>query len=332
MKQVAEYGVEERDEVIIYKLKPGKLKLGYARFLKNLREVIREVKPDIVHEHNLHPHLIQLALWRSSIKYKLIAELHHPAVELDFLTQKLAMPFAVLALKLISKDVDMFIAHTLIEKDWLRSKGIPDEKISLIRFPAIPQRLLSYNIETEMLGDVLYLGRIVPRKGVHILIKALNIVKQHLNNIKATIVGPAEPGYLKELKNLAERLNLKNNVMFSGMIKEEEKYALIKSHKVLVLPSLKEYTPGILLEAQVLGVPVIATRGGAVHEMVLNGETGLLVKANDIYNLAKAIALLIENEDLRRNFSERAREWARRFTLESTITSLEETYKCVLRK
>jgi glycosyltransferase involved in cell wall biosynthesis len=116
------------------------------------------------------------------------------------------------------------------------------------------------------------------------------------------------------------------------MIKEEEKYALIKSHKVLVLPSLKEYTPGILLEAQVLGVPVIATRVGAVHEMVLNGETGLLVKANDIYNLAKAIALLIENEDLRRNFSERAREWARRFTLESTITSLEETYKCVLRK
>jgi len=47
--------------------------------------------------------------------------------------------------------------------------------------------------------------------------------------------------------------------MFLGMVKEEEKYTLIKSHKVLVLSSLKEYTPSILLEAQVLGVPVIAT-------------------------------------------------------------------------
>jgi len=330
MKQVVEYGVEERDGVIIYKLKPEKLKLGYARFLKNLKKVIREVKPDIVHEHNLHPHLIQLALWRSSIKYRLIAELHHPAVNLDFLTQKLAMPFAVLALKLISRDVDAFIAHTLIEKNWLRSKGIPDEKISLIRFPAIPQRLLSIDIRTEMLGDVLYLGRIVPRKGVHILIKALNIVKQHLSNIKATIAGPAEPGYLKELKNLTERLNLKNNVMFSGMIKEEEKYALIKSHKVLVLPSLKEYTPGILLEAQALGIPVIATRVGAVPEMLIENETGLLVQPNNEFELAKAIKTLLSDGITYQSFSKKAREFAKNFTVEKAVENIEKVYYNVL--
>jgi glycosyltransferase involved in cell wall biosynthesis len=330
MKQVTEYGVEERDGVTIYKLKPGKLKLGYARFLKNLREVIREVKPDIVHEHNLHPHLIQLALWRSSTKYRLIAELHHPAVNPDFLIQKLAMPFAVLALKLISKDVDVFVAHTLIEKDWLRSKGIPDEKISLIRFPAVPQRLLSMDIQAEILGDVLYLGRIVPKKGVHILIKALNVVKQRLSNIKATIAGPAEPGYLKELKSLIERLNLKNDVMFSGMIKEEEKYALIKSHKVLVLPSLKEYTGGVLLEAQALGVPVIATRVGAVPEMLIENETGLLVQPNNEFELAKAIETLLSNSMTHQSFSKKAREFAKNFTVEKAVENLEKVYYNVL--
>jgi glycosyltransferase involved in cell wall biosynthesis len=330
MKQVAEYGVEERDGVTIYNLKPGKLKLGYARLLKNLRKVIKEIEPDIIHEHNLHPHLIQLALWRGSIKYRLIAELHHPAVNPDFLMQKLAMPFAVLALKLISKDVDVFIAHTLIEKDWLRSKGIPDEKISLIRFPAIPERLLSIDIQTEMLGDVLYLGRIVPKKGVHILIKALKILKQLLGNFKVTIAGPAELGYLEELKNLVERFNLKNNIIFLGMIKEEEKYTLIKSHKVLVLPSLKEYTGGVLLEAQALGVPVIATKVGAVPEMLIENETGLLVKPNNEFELAKAIETLLSDSMMYQSFSRKAREFAKNFTVEKAVENLGKVYYNVL--
>jgi glycosyltransferase involved in cell wall biosynthesis len=328
MKQVSAYGAEERDGVIVYKLKPGRLRVSYARFLKGLKETLKKIRPEIVHEHNLHPHLFQLAKWKNSIGYGLVAELHHPAIELDFLIQRLAMRFAELGLKHVNKAVDMFVAHTMLEKEWLVSKGIPNDKIALVRFPAIPSKLLNYNVHSTYLSDVLYLGRIVHRKGVHVLIKALSIIKQHFSKIRANIAGPSDPLYLESLKTLVEKLGLRDNVSFTGIIKEEEKYTFIKSHRVVVLPSLKEYTGGVLLEAQALGVPVIATRVGAVPEMMLDGETGLLVKAGDPYELAKSIAMLIYNEDLRRNFSVKAREWAKKFALESSVTRLEGVYEC----
>jgi glycosyltransferase involved in cell wall biosynthesis len=327
MKQVSAYGVEERNGVVVYKLKPGRLRIGYARSLRGLKETLKEIRPEIVHEHNLHMHLFQLAKWKNDVDYRLIVELHHPTVEIDFLIQRLLMPFAELGLRYVSKAIDTFIAHTTLEKEWLISKGIPNDKVALVRFPVIPSKLLNYNVHQTDLGDVLYLGRIVHRKGVHVFIRALSITKQRCSKIRANIAGPSDPQYLENLKSLVRKLGLTDNVSFIGVIREEEKYTLIKSHKIVVLPSLKEYTPSVLLEAQALGVPVIATRVGAVPEMVLDGETGLLVKAGDPYELAKSITMLIENEDLRRHFSVKAREWAKKFTLESAVTRLEEVYK-----
>jgi len=66
--------------------------------------------------------------------------------------------------------------------------------------------------------------------------------------------------------------------------------------------------------------------------MVLDGETGLLVKAGDPYELAKSMTMLIENEDLGRRFSVKAREWAEKFTLESAVTRLEEIYRFTFSK
>jgi glycosyltransferase involved in cell wall biosynthesis len=332
MKQVSEYGVEERGGVIIYKLKPGKLRVGYARFLKGLKETVEEIRPEIVHEHNLHPHLFQLAKWKNDASYRLVAELHHPAVELDFLVQRLMMPFAELGLKLIGKAVDAFIAHTMLEREWLVSRGIPNGKIVLVRFPAIPSELLNYNVHSTSLGDILYLGRIVHRKGVHVLLKALNIVKQRSSKIKVGIAGPSDPQYLENLKILVKQLKLEDIVSFIGTVKEEEKYILIRSYKVVVLPSLKEYTPSVLLEAQALGTPVIATRVGAVPEMVGEEETGLLVEPNNELELAEAIEILLSNDALRSEFSRKAREFVKKFTIEKSAEKLERLYHGILNK
>ena len=330
-RQVSNYGVEKRDSVTIYKLKPGSVRIGYARILKKLKETIHEIKPEIVHSHNLHPHLFQLAKWKDGVGYELFAELHHPAVELDFTIQRLMMPFAVMMLRHASGIIDAFIAHTTLEKEWLISKGISSDKVTIIRFPAIRSELISYEGHSTNLGDIVYLGRIVHRKGLHVLLKALNILKDIFNTeFKASIAGPSDSRYMKFLKILVERLGLEDNVYIKGIIDEKEKYEFIKSHKILVLPSLKEYTGGILLEAQALSVPVIATRVGAVPEMMLDGETGLLVKPGDELELAKAIGVLLENEDLRLKFSRKAREFAKNFTVERAVYKLEKIYHDVI--
>jgi len=334
MKQVTEYGLEERDGVTIHKLKPGRLKIGYARFIKGLKENMEKIKPEIVHAHNLHPHLFQLAMWKDKLGYRLIAELHHPAVELDFLVQKLVMPLAVFGLKRINKAIDTFVTHTTLEREWLTLNGIPESKVETIRFPAVPSRVISYIISykgnLKNLSDIVYLGRIVYRKGLHVLLKALSEVKRSFNGIKADIAGPSDPQYLRSLKALVKQYRLEDNVYFVGVIDEGEKYDFIRSHKVLVLPSLKEYTPSILLEAQALGVPVIATKVGAVSEMLINGETGFLVKPGDELELAKAIEVLVKNHKLRERFSAKAKIFSMNFTVEKQVDRLEDLYHEVL--
>jgi len=330
MRQVSDYGVEVRDNVIIYKLKPGRIRIGYARVLKRLKETVEKIKPEIVHSHNLHPHLFQLARWKDELKYKLVSELHHPAIELDFLVQRLLMPFASLMLTRISKAIDAFVAHTSLEENWLSSKGINRGKIKLVRLPAIPSSLVECRINCKSNYDVLFLSRIVYRKGLHVLIKALGEVKKEFGEVRATIAGPSDPHYLAKLMNLVKQLGLQGNVSFKGLVPEEKKFEVIKSHNVLVLPSFKEYTPGILLEAQALGVSVIATKVGAVPEMMIDGETGFLVKAGNEHELAKAIEMLLKDDALRTRFSIKAKEFAKNFTLEKQVNRLEHLYYEVL--
>ncbi len=243
MKQVSGYGTEERDGIIIHKLKPGRLRVGYARSLKGLKETVKEIKPEILHSHNLHPHLFQLAKWKDELKYKLVSELHHPAIELDFLVQKLLMPFASSMLTRTSKTIDAFVAHTSLEEKWLSSKGINRDKIKIVKFPAIPSSLVEYQINCKSDGDVLFLGRVVYRKGLHALIKALSEVKKELSGVKATIAGPSESHYLTKLMSLVKQLGLRGNIFFRGSIPEEEKYKVIKFHKILVLPPSRSIPP-----------------------------------------------------------------------------------------
>jgi glycosyltransferase involved in cell wall biosynthesis len=333
-RQVSEYGVEEKDGVIIHKLRPGRLKVGYGRFLKGLKDIVSRIKPEVVHSHHLHPHTLQLASWKDELNYSLIVELHHPIVSLEKLSAKIAFPLVFYLLKRRANNIDSFIAHTELEKKWFENKGIRSDKISIVRFPAIPQKLLgSYSHSTYSDENyLLFLGRLTWVKGVDVLIKAFKYVKDFELNLRLKLAGPSDPRYERCLRDLVESLHLKSSVDFLGPIHGDEKYRIIKCSRILVLPSFKEYTPSVLLEAQALGVPVIATRVGAVPEIVLDGETGLLVKAGDPYKLAESITMLIENEDLRRRFSAKAREWAEKFTLESAVTRLEEVYEYAFRE
>ena len=329
-KPVTSLDIEEREEVIIHKLKPSKIKIGYARILQGLKEEIARIKPDIVHAHNLHPHLFQLAKWKRNFTYKLIAELHHPAMELDFLVQKIMFPFATIALKHVSIEVDAFITHTQIERSWLVNRGIKNHKIHIVRLPGIAPKLLEIPPVNNPTYDIIYIGRIVRRKGLHILIKALHKIREKINEIKATVAGPADPVYLKDLMEMVLRFGLRHAIEFKGLVSEDQKYKLLRHHKIFVLPSIKDYTPNVILEAQALGTPVVATKVGAIHELLIDKHTGILVDPNNPKNLAKTIINLLHNEDLRIIMSIKAREYAKNFTIDKTINKLEEIYKFIV--
>jgi len=326
-RPITDIGVEDWEGVVIHKLKPSGFKIGYARTLDGLRETIAEIKPDVIHAHNLHPHLFQLARWKKDVGYMLVAELHYPEIELDFLIQKLMMKPAMYMLKVISSNIDLFVAHTTLEKLWLKRYSVDETKVKIVFTPHIPNELVRQVPKFKCNDTVLFLARITPRKGVHMLVKAFRKIVDVIPNARLLIAGPEDPFYGKYIRELARSLDLEKVVSFLGPVDETKKVELMASAMVFSLPALADYHPIVLLEAQALGTPVVSTRVGAIPEIVVDGETGLLVEPGSVDQLAEAIERLLTDEKLRRKMSQRAREWASNFVLDRVVTELERLYK-----
>ncbi|MCC7264392.1 MAG: glycosyltransferase [Candidatus Latescibacteria bacterium] len=133
---------------------------------------------------------------------------------------------------------------------------------------------------------VLFVGMLVPVKGLEVLLQALARLDEP--QVCCAIVGggPQEAG----LRELAARLGLLPRVVFAGPRSTDEVPRWMQAADLLVLPSLSEGRPNVVLEAQACGLPVVATRVGGTPELVEDGINGVLVDSGDPQQLAQAIA------------------------------------------
>lgn len=157
---------------------------------------------------------------------------------------------------------------------------------------------LKYNIKDNE-KIVITTSRLVYKNGIDILIKAINELKNIIpqSRIKLFILGD---GVLrKELENLTEELNLKNEVIFLGFIAQDEIYDYLKIADVFVRPSRSEGLGNSFLEAMAAGIPVIGAAVGGIPDFLINGKTGLFCEADNYKDLAKKIKLILEDGKLR---------------------------------
>jgi len=140
---------------------------------------------------------------------------------------------------------------------------------------------------------VLSVGRLHRQKGYDCLIRATATVKREVSTVKVLIVGEGEGE--NDLKNLVKSLDLSKEVIFTGLCLDVGK--LYNFTSLFVLPSLWEGMPNAVLEAMAAAKPVVATRVGGVPELVVDGETGILVPPENPEALARAIADLLQNRE-----------------------------------
>jgi glycosyltransferase involved in cell wall biosynthesis len=110
---------------------------------------------------------------------------------------------------------------------------------------------------------------------------------------------------------LIEELGISNRVYYDNH--RTDAAALIAANDVLVLPSLSEARPRVIIEAMCLGRPVVATAVGGVPVMVQHGETGLLVQPDNATELAAALDRLVISPDNRARMGKAGQEFALRF-------------------
>lgn len=183
------------------------------------------------------------------------------------------------------------------------------------------------------LGDktVLCVGRLERSKGLHYLIPAFARVVSRVPDATMAIVGTGNEDYLRELTQSARSAGISDRLIFTGRIPQDLLPHAYAASAVVALPSLMEGFGISALESMAASRPCVATRVGAVPEVVRHRETGLLVNPADSKGLADAFVELLSDPDLGKEMGKKGLEVVKRdFSLERMTNDTLGVYRSVV--
>jgi glycosyltransferase involved in cell wall biosynthesis len=235
----------------------------------------------------------------------------------------------------IERTIFKHIAHLYIslsrqDQKTLSTLGIPKNKITY----------LPNGVDTDLFSPqekkednlLLFVGRIGPNKGLHILLESLSYLKK---SIRLVIIGPADWNleYYQNMLNLIESENRKkkHEIRYLGALAQADIIKWYQKASILILPSFEEGLPVTTLEALSCGTPVIATPVGGIPEVIKNHENGILIPQNDPFKLAETMQFLLENKDIRIKFGYEGRKLVvKDFSLKTAVSKLSGIYEQIL--
>lgn len=274
--------------------------ISYAHFVS--RYAIKNIKPkpDLIHAHFSYPDgfgMIGLAKkWNIPLVISALGTIERKvAYEGSYTSRQIikAMNFADKVLS-VSEDLKLHIVNLGIDENnvIVVPNGVDTEKFK----PAGKEnarKLLNLPLDKNI---ILFVGALRSIKGVDYLIEAAkNFVD---SNTELYLVG-RDDGLKKSLKKMAQDFKITDFIKFIGPVNHEDIPLWVSASDILVLPSLSEGRPNVVLEAFACEVPVVATDVGGIPELIINGETGYLVPAKNPLELSEKVNKLLGDENQR---------------------------------
>lgn len=183
----------------------------------------------------------------------------------------------------------------------IRSSGV-----NLTRFVPRPGAL-----DGQPAPMVLFAGRLIAEKGLREFVEAARLLKERGVECNFTVAGSADPGNPSSLTAELETWRKEGLVDLVGHVEPLDD--LIAQSSVVVLPSYREGTPRVLVEAAAMGKPMVATDVPGCREVVRDGQNGFLVEVRNAHKLASAIERLLADSSLRERMGVASREIAQEF-------------------
>jgi phosphatidylinositol alpha-1,6-mannosyltransferase len=211
----------------------------------------------------------------------------------------------------ISEDNIKIIYNGINWNDW---QILPDKNIFRKQYPDISDKF------------VLFAGRLATNKGLSDLISAMDLVNQ--KSVDLVITG-ADMGLGKQLEKEALEKGVRMHRL--GHIDDETYRSVLAAAEMLVLPSEYEAFGIVLLEAAAAETAVIGTNVGGIPEAMSPGNNGLIVEYNDVDNLSKSIATLLDDAKMCKEMGKAGRVWAKNFSWDSILKELEQEYSSIIR-
>lgn len=259
--------------------------------VKEVRRIIKEYKPDLIHAHDMRASFIG-ALACGDIP--IISHIHNNNFDSRGVSLKsIAYLYAALKAKHIfwvsDSSYEGYNFHNLFKK---KSEIL----YNIISIDNLYSKMALDNNNYDY--DIVYLGRITEQKNPLRLMKICKEIVDQLPSVKIAVIGTGnlEDDTHKE----AERLQLGSNVTFLGF--QSNPYKVLYDSKLMIMTSLWEGTPMCVLEAMSLGVPVVSTPTDGVKIVVDNGKTGYLDETDE--GLVNSCKTILTDTMLRENMSD----------------------------
>lgn len=303
-----------------------------------VKEILTQVKPDVVHAHNVHYHLSYWSLHlakRSGAKVFLTAhdvmlfhygklvefvDLEHPKCKKKWNYKVSAWrqfkeyrfwynPFRNIAIRLLLGNVDHIFAVSAALKDALEQNGITNVEIMHNGIDVAAWKISQGVIDRleENLGligkkVVLLGGRISALKGGNVAFGALREITRTEPDAILLVLGTRD-AFVESLSREARERGIADCIVSTGWLSGDELRAAYHAADVIVVPSLYlDPLPTVILEAMACGKPVVGSCLGGIPEIIADGETGRVINPYDAVEFAAAIQELIGDEQKRVRF------------------------------
>ena len=284
---------------------------------------VKSQRPDLIHAHFASGGRTVLPLARS-LGVPLVVTLHGKDVTLRARHPDLY--------RRLGEEAARFLCVSRFIRDCALAAGFPPEKLE-VHSIGIDRRSFAPAPVPQSGHGILFVGRLVEKKGCEYLVRAMQRVQQEHPGSELTVIGD---GPLRlPLKELARSLSIRCRFLgsqFAPAVRQE-----LERARVFCVPSVtaadgdSEGLGMVFAEAQAMGVPVISTTHGGVPEIVIDNVTGLLAPERDYAALAGRISLLLGNDALWEKFRDAGiLHIERHFDLLAQTAMLEDIYDGVL--
>lgn len=168
----------------------------------------------------------------------------------------------------------------------------------------------------EKRKTLIYLGAISKDKGIEDALKTFSCINNTEGDWQFWVVGKSDPRYLKKLKLICENLGIAEKTDFWGFVSEEKKFELISRAHVAINPSIREGWGLVNIEANSVGLPVVAYNVSGSKDSVQEGKSGLLSTSGDYEDLVSNVLKIISDENLYKKMQRQAIVWSKNFSWE----------------
>lgn len=218
-----------------------------------------------------------------------------------------------------------------LSEEWKErlSQIVPSEKVVVIEnYSTLHEDALKGRMERNCNNTVLFLGELGKRKGCYDIPSVIKMVKESIPGVRFVLAGAGSEADEKNIKQLIEDKNVRDNTVFPGWVRGEEKDKLLREADVFFLPSYNEGMPMSVLDAMGYGLPIVSTNVGGIPKIVHNGDNGACLDPGDVPGFTKEIIRLLKADIYREESSAASlRIVEEGYSLDAHLSKLLSVYK-----